>query len=253
MAEEVDDRPFPTTHWSQVALAGLRGEEGRRRALGDLLRRYLPALRAHLVIQCGIPADRADDLLQAFVADKVLEEELIARADRRKGKFRTFLLAALHNFVLDQGRRESARKRSPERAPQSLDGIDPPVLDAPSRALDVAWAREVLAAAVEGLRAECFGSGRAEVWAVFEARLLGPILGGSAVVPYADLVARLAFRSAAQASNALITAKRQFVRHLRAVIGQYADDESEIDEEIAALRAALADPGQRPAPEMRTP
>lgn len=239
--EEIEIRPFPTTHWSQVALAGLGGDAARRKALGQLLRRYLPALRAHLVIQRGIPADRAEDILQAFVADKVLEEELIARADRRRGKFRTFLLAALHNYIVDRERWEAARKRSPEKSPRSLEGLDLPVLDTPSRALDVAWAREVLAAAVANMRAECLASGREEIWAVFEARLLGPILGGSAVVPYAELVARLGFRSSAQASNALITAKRQFVRHLRAVIGQYADDETEIDEEIAALRAALAD------------
>ena len=68
---------------------------GRREALGVLLRRYVPALRAHLVVQKRVPRDAAADLIQGFVCDKVVEQGLLAGADRCKGKFRSFLRTAL--------------------------------------------------------------------------------------------------------------------------------------------------------------
>jgi DNA-directed RNA polymerase specialized sigma24 family protein len=241
VGEAGDRHPFPTTHWSQVALAGLPDGEGGRRALEDLLRRYLPALGSYLRIQEGLPPDRADDLLQSFVSDKVLEADLIARADRRRGKFRTFLLVALHRYVLDRGRREGARKRIADRPSLSIDEIpeDAATIE-PCRVLDVAWARETIAAALQSMRRECDAGGRPEIWGAFEGRVLGPILDGTPAITCEELAARFGFRSAVQASNALVTAKRTFARHLRAVIGQYADDEGEVDAEIAALRGALA-------------
>src|SRR4051812_38640775 len=87
---------FPMTQWSLVARAGQPPAEARA-ALDVLLRRYAPALRAHLLLDRRMSGDRskAEDVLQGFVADKVLERNLIALADRERGRFRTFLLAAL--------------------------------------------------------------------------------------------------------------------------------------------------------------
>src|SRR5687768_2580796 len=90
---------FPSTHWSLVGSAAQINREKRREALGTLLHRYMPALRAHLVLARRLPADYADDLLQGFVADKVIEQNLLGNADRTKGRFRSFLLAAVKHYV----------------------------------------------------------------------------------------------------------------------------------------------------------
>jgi hypothetical protein len=50
---------FPTTHWSLVARAGQDGGDARREALDQLLRRYLPALRAHLIFGRRMPPEDA--------------------------------------------------------------------------------------------------------------------------------------------------------------------------------------------------
>src|SRR5687767_4813885 len=86
--------PFPTTHWSVLERAGDDDEAVRRQALLELLRDYVPALRSYLVHAKRMAPDRADDLLQQFLADKVLEEDLMPKAQREKGKFRSFLRAA---------------------------------------------------------------------------------------------------------------------------------------------------------------
>jgi RNA polymerase sigma-70 factor (ECF subfamily) len=174
-----DQRRFPTTRWSLIALAGgmagsgaegpdedVDNEGARRHALGVILRRYLPALRAHLLAK-HIPADRADDLLQAFVADKVIERNLLARADRARGRFRWFLAAALNNYCANQLRADTAGKRVPAgvKLVPLADGLD--AEDTSNRpnsdAFDVAWAREALAEALRRMREECLASGRTDL------------------------------------------------------------------------------------------
>lgn len=234
-------RRFPVTQWSLVARAGLASVDSRREALGVLLRRYQPALRAHLVVQKRVTPEAADDLLQGFICDKVVEQGLLAAADRGRGRFRNFLLTALDRYVIDHARFDAAKKRSPgDTAFADLQRIETAAATPePSEAFAVAWAREVLAEAVRRMETECIGGNRPDLWAVFRCRVLEPTLTGAAPVPYADLIARFGFRSPTQASNVVITSKRMFERVLRQVVGEYAEDESQIDREIQELRAVL--------------
>src|SRR5438477_6642253 len=96
----VDAARFPSTQWSLVGRAGRTSNEHRRDALGVLLHRYMPALRAHLVLAKRMSADHAEDLLQGFVADKIIEKNLLAQAEQARGRFRSFLLAALNHYVI---------------------------------------------------------------------------------------------------------------------------------------------------------
>ncbi|MFH0982417.1 MAG: hypothetical protein V2A79_12880 [Planctomycetota bacterium] len=249
-AEQPGGRQFPTTEWSLVGRAGQGRSTAQRASLGQLLARYLPALRAHLVETKRIAPDITEDLLQGFVSVKFLEQNLAAHADRTRGKFRTLVLTALDRFIIDERRRQSADKRSADRAAAK----DPEVLASmpanqqlPSYTFDTGWAREVLHSATECMRAECQSSGRPDIWGVFEARILGPILQGTSEPTYDELVERFGFRSPTQASNVLITAKRMFQRNLRAVIAEYADSPAGIEDEIRDLREILSRAGAGPA------
>jgi hypothetical protein len=77
------------------------------------------------------------------------------------------------------------------------------------------------------------------VWGVFESRLLAPILHRAEPADYEELVGRFGLASAAQASNVLITAKRMFARIIRAVVGEYALGDEEIETEIRELHTVL--------------
>lgn len=232
---------FPTTHWSLVGRAALRAGVGpgdaARTALGELVRIYLPALRAHLVGAMRIDPHRADDLLQGFLTDKVLEQNMIALADPNRGKFRTFLLTALERFVIDTHRHESARKRAPGSKLLDVDEAIERITTNrnPSDAFDRAWANEVLAEVMRRMRAECQSSNRAHLWAIFEARMLLPIADGTPPPSHEDLARRLKLDSPTQSANALGSAKRLFTRNFREVVGEYAADESEVDSEIREL------------------
>ncbi len=241
-------RPFPVTRWSLVVRAADTDAAIKRIALTELLEQYLPALRSYLRFSKHQNPDRADDLLQSFLASKVLDQDLIERADQRRGKFRTYLLTALDRFIVNQHRFDRAQKRSPVKSESLEESVEPVGDEAePSDCFEVAWARQVLHRTIKQMQQECHGTGRDDLWLVFDARVLSPTLGDCPLVAYEELVQRAGFSSPVRAANALVTAKRMFVRNLRAVIGEYEAEEAEIDEEINDLHAILSKGGGRPA------
>lgn len=241
MRESISHQPMPTTHWSLVARAGHDDADVKRRALVQLIERYLPAIRSYLVHRKRLRVEDADDLLQGFLMSKVLEQDLLPRTEQDKGRFRTFLLTSLDRYIISEHRRQTAQKRSAGHAVPVDEGIDAAADEAgPDGALDVPWARQILHRAIEQMQGECRASGRGDVWGVFEARILCPTLGTGEPVEYEALVARYGFKSPAQASNVLITGKRMFVRILRCIVGEYCGGEEEIDREITSLQEILA-------------
>jgi hypothetical protein len=233
---------FPTTRWSLVLRTGDENSGIRRQALGELLRDYLRPMRYYLLTRQRLATDAADDLLQGFLCERVLEENLVPRARQQRGKFRTFLLTALDHYVALHFRRNNAPRREPERAAVSLDEVPaPPDTSAdPAEAFDRVWARGVLDLAVRRMRRECRESFRHDLWAVFQARVLEPALSGVEAVAYEQVADRMALASPAEAANLLVTAKRMFARNLRAVIADYVQTEAEIDQEVAELRTIVS-------------
>ena len=238
--------PFPSTHWSQVGQAGADDTQ-RRQALGRLLERYLPAMRSYLIARFRFASDRADDLLQGFLADKVLEEDIVRHADRGRGRFRTFLVVALDRYTVSRLRRERAAKRMPEGglAPLDEDALGslaerpaPPAADP----FDVAWAKQVVELAVRRMRQECDGGGRGDVWEVFESRVLLPATGEAPPRPVAEVTRRLGV-TPARVSNLLVTSKRMFARNLRAAVCEKVRGGRDADEELRRLRAILSAEG----------
>lgn len=247
---------FPSTHWSLVGQVGMGGEADRLNALGQLIQRYLPPMRAHLAQAKRLPAQDVEDVLQAFVAEKVLAQNVVTRAEAARGRFRTFLLTSLNNFLASRQRHDFRQKRGGgwravadgDRllavvAADTFGTADGPQADA----FDVAWAREVLRQAIELMRAECESGGRASTWGVFCARVLDPIFADVPPVPYPELVQRFGFDSPAQASNALVTANRHFMRVLRRVVGGYEQDPAAIEAELLDLRRIVSSSRAGPA------
>ena len=237
---------FPTTHWSEVQCAGAAGmPEARGRALGSLWDRYRPALKAHLVLTRKVAADEADDLLQQFVLDKFIEGTVLAQADQNRGRFRAFLVTVLDNYCRSHQRRQGTRRRRPQRSIVPFDEHCSPVCAPgnPARNFDIAWAKRVLKAALEQMQKECDRTGRPDIWAVFEERLLKPTLLQAPATPYGQLVERFNFASPKKAANVLTTGKRMYERSLRSVVGEYAGQDDQIDQEIAALCQVLSESG----------
>lgn len=229
---------FPSTHWSVVDGAAAGGD-----GLQALLRRYQPAMRAYLQQTLRVPSRDLDDLLQSFIADKLVAESAIAHADRRRGRFRTFLLSVLKNYASNVRRARRSERRSGDDLAVSLDDRHVPERRQPTgeELFDIDWARSLLDAALGRMRQACEGEGgRREIWMILDRRVVQPALTGEPPPSYADLLQNLGLDSATTAHNLLVTAKRMFERSLRETIGEYARDEAEIDEELRDLRRILA-------------
>lgn len=234
---------YPATRWSLVARASALEATTRTTALDELLRAYLPVLRTHCVAHLRLPPHRTDDLLQSFIAEKVLEKNILAQADQDRGRFRSFLLKSLTNYVISDARRRSAKRRNP--SPSQMVGIDEvPRIAANARTrendFDEAWGRQVLAQTIDRMCQECSASGRPAMWRVFAYRVLDPVLHSKPPMPYAELVEELELRSPAQGANLLLTAKRMFVRLLREVVRDTVLADADVDAEIDHLKAVFS-------------
>ena len=241
---------FPSTHWSAVGMAAHAGAsaEAAREALGRLLSRYMPALRAHLVVTRRLDPHAADDLLQGFVADRVLGRNLLAKADPARGRFRAFLVTCLNRHVYDAFRHDAAaRRQAPGGRPSPLDLVDEeqsPADEQVHDVFDLAWARQVVSDALERMRASCERSRRPDLWALFQGRVVAPAMEGAEPVGYEALTRTFGFPTVAHATNALVTAKRGYARLLREVVAEYVPAE-EVDEELTRLKRILATGGSR--------
>ncbi len=234
---------FPATDWLLVNSIVRAPAATSERALEKVLVCYLPVLRHHLITHFRVSEDQASDWVQSFVLQKILEQNLIARADQRRGKFRSFLLQALNNFVIQQLRyaRSSLRSSAAETLPleEVADFRLGVVQDHEAQMFDIAWARTVLAKTLDQMKAYCFNTAQADVWSVFESRLIKPLLDGEDPPAYEELVVTFGLKSPSQASNLLTTAKRIFGRMIRSVIAEYAGTDGEVEREIQDLKAVL--------------
>lgn len=237
------ERSVPqATRWSLVARLEEGDDETRQQALSDLVQAYLPVLEWYLSRHRGLGQHQGEDLIQGFVASKVVHQNILTRADKSRGRFRTFLLNAFQNYIRDELRRASASRRRPPGGPplplEEADGVVALEADM-DRQFRREWMRQVISMAVDGMEKECTTNDRPDVWAVFKARLLDPILMGMEPEPYGTLAGRLQLASPSQASNLLITAKRMFSRHLREVVRETVSDPSEAEEELKELEKCL--------------
>ena len=140
------------------------------------------------------PAD-ADDLTQQFFA-RFLEKKHYKQADRNRGKFRTFLLTSVKNFLVNERERACAQKRGGGQAPVSLDehgsGLGRASADlvderTAERIYEQRWALTLLTQVRTRLAAEYVADGGEGRFTVLEQFLPGEESGGT----YAEVAARL--------------------------------------------------------------
>ncbi|MFN3168315.1 MAG: RNA polymerase sigma factor [Phycisphaeraceae bacterium] len=236
--------PWPTTQWTLIDLMAGSADDGPNASVvGGFLGEYLAPLKAYLVRRRGLSVHDAEDVLQEFILQRFLSRDLARHVDQARGRFRTFLLTSLDNFLSNHRRHVGAQKRSPGKAPRSLADTDTPANPGPASADDlyeVEWARMIVHRAIAQVREHCERTGRPEVWHAFETRVIGPILRHTTPISNEQLAQRLGMDSPQQVANAVATAKRTYKRALYGVIVQYARNRDEVEAELAELRAILA-------------
>jgi len=227
---------FLTTHWSVVIRARDAEPRAALTALEQLCLAYWQPLYTFARCSGLTPAD-AEDIVQGFFAQFIANQGL-RRVDQTKGRFRSFLLTSLRNFMGDQRDRARAAKRggTQERLPLDLALAEKSFeshfanSESPERAFDRAWAMAVLERAQYSLRDECGSSGKADLH-----EALGP---SSAEESYALVGARLGMSESA-VKTAAFRLRRRYRDLIRDEIAQTVSTQAELNEELDALMSAV--------------
>jgi len=233
-----DERPggpqFPSTSWSELRRTAGTTAEKRQAALANVILRYRRPLLWHLTTELRLGEEEAEETLQAFVVGKFVIGDLPARAKKKKGKFRSYLLRALTNFVYTRSKAKRAAPLDAQAASAAGREADP------SQQFESLWARQVVHEALGAVESEYRATGRQSAWELFYRRVVEPIFDGTAPPAYSALAEQFALSSAVQACNLVTTVRRAYERHLRALVAEYAEDEADIEADIHYLRKILA-------------
>ncbi|HUF60448.1 MAG TPA: hypothetical protein VMN36_00105, partial [Verrucomicrobiales bacterium] len=110
---------FATTHWSRVLQASGTGQDSAQAAMEELCRTYWRPVYSFVRAR-GFSKEDAQDLTQDFFSLLIFKHGL-ASADPARGRFRSFLMASVDNFLANQWDRSHAQKRGGGERVFSLD------------------------------------------------------------------------------------------------------------------------------------
>jgi RNA polymerase sigma factor (sigma-70 family) len=229
-----------TTRWSLVLAA--RGSDARATlALDELCRAYWYPLYAY-VRRSGVPVHEAEDVVQGCFARLIEQRDLQAVAPAR-GRFRSFLLAAIRHHLSHRRAHDRALKRGGGRVLLEVDfgdadrrlEVEARGIDDPERAFELAWARELLRSCVEELGQQYAASGRGAVFEVLKPELQRV---GDAT-DYAAHAERLGLTPGA-VKVAVHRLRARFGECLRTRIAATVGSEAELEDELSALLRALS-------------
>ena len=216
------------------------GHPERDRAIDAITVQYMNSVYAFLR-QLGHSRDDAQELAQEFLSENLVD--LVRKADRSKGRFRSFLKVALRNYSHSARRKSRTRKRGGQDGKVSLDSdkIPEPIGPAatPDEAFTYAWASALLDTVLAEVKDGCLRDGLGAHWAVFHARVVMPCYENVDPPSLAEVCSERRIASEARASNMAITVKRRFQKALQSRVRQFVDSDEGVGAEIQDLMRIL--------------
>jgi len=241
MALPLTNQWFTATHWSVVLSAQGPDSPDAAAALEKLCRTYWPALYAYIRRKGHSPADAAD-LTQAFFAH-FLESRSLQHVDRRKGKFRSFLLKILNDFLVDEWRRAHARMRGGTGPVLSINagewetryGHELASHLTPEKHFERRWAMTLLDQALVRLRRESVAAGKARQFDLLKEFLSSPSSEGE----YASVADQLGLRPGTVAVQ-VHRLRQRYGDLVREEVANTVVSLDEVDEEMRHLVDVLS-------------
>jgi RNA polymerase sigma factor (sigma-70 family) len=231
---------FPMTQWSMVLNAGEGSDSQASSALETLCRQYWYPLYTFLRRQ-GKTHHDAEDCTQEFLT-RMLSQNGVSKAKPERGRFRTFLLTSLRNFMTNEWQRGQAAKRGGGQVHLPLEfetagerfarePIDPGLT--PEQVFDRNYAIDAINRSIEALRTDYEKSGRSDIFTTLRPFLWGDGSPGS----LAQRAEGLGMNAHAL-SVALQRLRRRLGECLREEVGQTVATEADLDAELRHLITA---------------
>lgn len=225
---------FQTTLWTTVIAASDRTSADSEAALARLCKIYWPPVYAFIRKRTVSP-EQAQDLAQSFFA-RFLEKNHVARAQRERGRFRSFLMTSVENFLRDEYDRATSLKRGGGQGPLSLDAMlaeeerEPTETATPASAFEERWAKTLLDIVMHRLAEEYLQGNRLNLFDHLEPHLWGD----SDSIPYDELSKRLAM-GVVHLRVSVHRMRQRYREILREEIAQTVSTPDEIESEIRYL------------------
>jgi RNA polymerase sigma factor (sigma-70 family) len=231
---------FHTTHWTMVLLAREKDGAGAQEALASLCSTYWHPLYAFIRRQ-GADPHQAEDLTQEFFC-RFLQRNALSKVRREAGKFRSFLLACLKNFLANERERAGAQRRGGGCVLLSLDYAEaemrylqePADERTPELVFERRWAFAVLERTLRELRREYARAGKS---ALFD-NLQGFLPGGQGSCSRKELAATHRLSQGAL-DVAIHRLRQRFGLLLREQVAQTVSSPNEVEEELQHLISAF--------------
>jgi DNA-directed RNA polymerase specialized sigma24 family protein len=236
---------FASTRWTLIrrAVESQPPASESLAALSELCGIYWRPIYIFLRRQ-GIMEHDAQDLTQGFFAD-LIENRAYARADKAKGRFRSFLLGAVKHFVSDARKRERALKRGGGEPLLPLDEGTIAQAEAQAarsegwsadRLYEREWAMALLRQVMQRLENESQLAGKGALFKELRAHLAVETEGGA---PYEEIAARLS-RPAATLRSEVARLRARYRAILREEIRGTLTEAEDVNEELQHLRQVMA-------------
>lgn len=232
---------FETTQWSLVVNAGL-DDSGAREALGELCRIYWGPLYLYLRHK-GMDHEDASDAVQGFFVH-IMEHDVAAKADPERGRFRTFLLTALNNFVSNERQKQHAQKRGGSilHTPldtQTMTGLSDKLQSqshlSPEEAFERQWAIECTRQALDSLRQDYMRRGALDLFDCIRPALNSD--GDS--IDYTKAAEKLGMNEGA-VRVAVLRLRKRYANSLMTEINRTVSDPALAQEELRYLISILS-------------
>jgi RNA polymerase sigma factor (sigma-70 family) len=233
---------FHTTRWSVVLLSAQSQSSDCKEAFAELCRLYWYPLYG-FIRHRGYSAEDAQDLAQGFFLH-LIKRKTLKRVDRSKGKFRSFLLASLQNYLSNEAERARCLKRGGgaeivyldiERAEERY-SVELVETLTPEKIFDARWAMALLGEAMNKLNQEYLAQGKATTFEALNA-FLDPI-NSKELPTYEDVAERLKI-SVGSVKTLIHRLRKQYTAFVREEISRTVSDSAEVDTEIHQLCEAL--------------
>lgn len=233
---------FHTTRWSVVLLSAQSQAAGCKEAFAELCRLYWYPLYG-FIRHRGYSAEDAQDLAQGFFLH-LIERKTLRRVDRSKGKFRSFLLASLQNYLSNEAERARCLKRGGKAEIVYLDiegaeerySLEPLETLTPEKVFDARWAMALLGEATSRLSREYMAQGKTTTFEALNA-FLDPI-NSKELPTYEDVADRLKI-SVGSVKTLIHRLRKRYTAFVREEISRTVSDSADVDEEIHQLCEAL--------------
>lgn len=224
---------FPTTRRSVVLSLASGDADERTRAFDTLVALYWKPLYKYARVSWRRSPEDCEDLTQSFFA-RVLENDVLATYDASKAGFRTFLRMLFDRHSANEAKASQRLKRGGGALSVDFDEAEAELKAEPAGTPEALfqreWVRSVFAVAVERLRDESAGSGRASQFAMFEAY----DLDDDRTISYRELAERFSIAETT-VTNHLAATRRRFRQIVLETIREATASEQEYRAEARAL------------------